>query len=81
MSQLTLSQSDLSKLLAYFAPGITTQIKQGTLEVADTSDSWSVSLKSLALEDKLQARVKGLTIQVPAINILSSAVEVKISLT
>jgi hypothetical protein len=77
MPKIALSESDLIKLLDRFAPSVKATIREGTLNVTDAEGKWAVNLRSLPIDDRIEAEVAGLNIHLQSLNIREAAVEIE----
>ncbi len=77
MPKITLSESDLIKLLDRFAPSVKATIREGTLNVTDAEGKWAVSLRSLPIDDRIEAEVAGLKIRIQSLIVGEAAVEIE----
>lgn len=77
MPKIALSESDLIKLLERFAPSVKATIHEGTLSVTDAEGKWAVNLRSLPIDDRIEAEVAGLKIQIQNITVRDAAVEIE----
>ena len=77
MPKIALSESDLTKLLDRFAPSVKATIREGTLNVTDAAGKWAVNLRSLPIDDRIEAEVAGLKIHLQSLIVGEAAVEIE----
>jgi hypothetical protein len=77
MTKITLSASDISHLIDRFAPSIKVSIQGEKLSLSDAAGSWVVNLQVPPIENRIDAVVAGIKIQVPSIRMTESGVEVE----
>jgi hypothetical protein len=77
MPKIALSESDHTKLLYRFAPSVKAKISEGTLSVTDAEGNWTVNLRSLPIDDRIEAEVAGLKIHLQSLTVREAAVEIE----
>jgi hypothetical protein len=77
MPKIALAESDLIKLLDRFAPSVRATIREGTLNVTDAEGKWAVNLRSLPIDDRIEAEVAGLKIYLQNLTVYDAAVEIE----
>ena len=77
MPKIALSESDLTKLLERFAPSVKATIHEGTLNVTVSEGKWAVNLRSLPIDDRIEAEVAGLKIHLQSLTIREAEVEIE----
>jgi hypothetical protein len=77
MPKIALAESDLIKLLDRFAPSVRATIREGTLNVTDAEGKWAVNLRSLPIDDRIEAEVAGLKIHLQSLTVYDAAVEIE----
>jgi hypothetical protein len=75
MPKIALSETDITRLLDRFAPSVKVYIREGILRVTDSEGKWAINLRSLPVDDRIEAEVAGLKVRIMGLVVHEDAVE------